>query len=233
MMRAGFTLLEALAGLLVSGILMSVLTATIVTQARLTSAVSHSAEATEATWITSALLSDELRTARPDTDLSASSTEALAIRAFRGIAIVCDTADGRATARWSGTRLPEPSKDSLLHDEHARAFSLSAMARDCSVLPGETRVAFVPEVPVEPGEILLLFERGSYHLSDRALRWRVGAAGRQPLTAEAFDDAHTGFDAAQPAQWADLAPAPHPWARGQGAVPLRTSLRSLNGGSSP
>jgi hypothetical protein len=233
MMRPGFTLLEALAGLLVSGILMSVLTATIVTQARLTSVVSHSAEATEATWITAALLSDELRTARAETDRSAASTDALAIRAFRGIAIVCDTADGRATARWSGIRFPEPTKDSLLHDEHARAFSLSAMTRDCSVLPGETRVALEPEVPVEPGEILLLFERGSYHLSDRALRWRVGAAGRQPLTAEAFDDARTGFDAAQPAQWADLAPAPHPWARGQGAVPLRISLRSLNGGNSP
>jgi hypothetical protein len=33
---------------------------------------------------------------------------------------------------------------------------------------------------------MLIFESGSYHLSSRALRYRIGAAGRQPLTAEAL-----------------------------------------------
>jgi len=233
MMRSGFTLPEALAGLLVSGILMTALTATIVTQARLANVVAHTADATEATWITAALLSDELRMAHVAADRAASSPDSLAIRAFRGMAIVCDTADGRATARWTGTRSPEPDKDSLLHEERALAFSLSAMSVDCAVLPGEKRVVFEADTTVRPGDVLLLFERGAYHLTDRALRWRVGAAGRQPLTAEIFVDAHTGFDAAQPAQWVDLASAPHPWARGQGTVPLRTTLRSLNGGSAP
>jgi prepilin-type N-terminal cleavage/methylation domain-containing protein len=233
MMRPGFTLPEALAALLVGAILMTVLTATIVTQARLTSVVAHTAEATEATWIAGALLSDELRTSLREMDLTASSTDSLALRAFRGMAIVCDTADGRATARWSGTRLPQPLKDSLLHQERALAFSLSAMSLDCAVLPGETRVVFETDTLVAPGDVLLLFEHGSYHLTDRALRWRAGGAGRQPLTAEIFDVGRTGFDAAQSARWADLAAIPHPWAPRQVAVPLRSSLRSLNGANLP
>jgi hypothetical protein len=32
-----------------------------------------------------------------------------------------------------------------------------------------------------------VFERGSYHLEDRAIRYRLGEAGRQPLTAERLE----------------------------------------------
>jgi hypothetical protein len=41
--------------------------------------------------------------------------------------------------------------------------------------------------------VLLLFESGNYYLSSRALRYRIGAAGRQPLTPDLFDLNATHF----------------------------------------
>ena len=41
--------------------------------------------------------------------------------------------------------------------------------------------------------LVRLFERGSYHLSDDALRYRIGSGGRQPLTAPRFDPARSGI----------------------------------------
>jgi prepilin-type N-terminal cleavage/methylation domain-containing protein len=224
----GFTLVELLAALVVSAVICSVMAAAIASQARLTEFSSHMAEATDATWTAAAVLQDELRVSRHDTDLSAVSGNALEIRAFRGIAIVCDTTDGQATVRWSGARMPEPVKDSLLIHERANAFRLSAVKSNCPVLPRETRIAFDLDATVRPGDVLLLFERGAYHLSDGALRWRAGAAGRQPLTAEVFRDAQTGFEDTQAPRWVDLATESHPYARSSMSVPLRVSLHSLN-----
>jgi len=45
------------------------------------------------------------------------------------------------------------------------------------------------DVPIQPGMLVArLYERGSYHLSGSALRYRRGASGRQPLTPELWAD---------------------------------------------
>ncbi|HIF20809.1 MAG TPA: hypothetical protein EYQ27_02630 [Gemmatimonadetes bacterium] len=47
--------------------------------------------------------------------------------------------------------------------------------------------------PDEPVVLARLFERGSYHISGKALRYRRGGAGRQPLTPEVLDTPPSGF----------------------------------------
>jgi hypothetical protein len=49
------------------------------------------------------------------------------------------------------------------------------------------------EHPVRAGDVLVLFESGTYYLSDGALRYRLGREGRQPLTAEWLDDRRSRF----------------------------------------
>jgi hypothetical protein len=38
-----------------------------------------------------------------------------------------------------------------------------------------------------------IFERGTYHVEDESVRYRVGAGGRQPLTPERLDPLRSGF----------------------------------------
>jgi hypothetical protein len=63
---------------------------------------------------------------------------------------------------------------------------------------GGIRLTLSSDVPTRG--LALVFETGSYSLSDGALRYRRGAAGRQPLTEAIIDDgdlepAHGGFGA--------------------------------------
>ncbi len=48
-------------------------------------------------------------------------------------------------------------------------------------------------MPEESIVLARLFERGSYHVSGAALRYRRGRGGRQPLTPEVFDTPPSGF----------------------------------------
>jgi len=114
----------------------------------------------------------------------------LEVRAFRGTGVVCPGLGGLVVVR--GVRLPDPDKDSvriLGGDGRWRAHRLlSAEDRaglDCLVSgPGRLQRWTVEPEP-EPGWVAgRYFERGSYHLTDGALRYRRGRGGRQPLTPE-------------------------------------------------
>jgi hypothetical protein len=63
----------------------------------------------------------------------------------------------------------------------------------CPALAGESILQWRLSGSALVPSVILVFESGSYHLSDRALRYRIGAAGRQPLTAEALYDAGSRF----------------------------------------
>jgi hypothetical protein len=50
--------------------------------------------------------------------------------------------------------------------------------------------------PPVPGALVVrVFERGSYHVSGGALRYRRGMGGRQPLTLDVFDDDRSNVEA--------------------------------------
>ena len=51
------------------------------------------------------------------------------------------------------------------------------------------------EPPVTGALVARIFERGSYHVVGRALRYRRGLGGRQPLTPNVFDDDRSGMEA--------------------------------------
>lgn len=128
--------------------------------------------------------------------------DSIALRAFRGTGLLCghDGVTNEAVVSYHGDRLPEPDKDSVLlihsNGEHtiARLASVGAPAPGCGEGLGPSAVWRLDR-PVPADAVLArLFERGSYHLSDRALRYRRGGSGRQPLTPEVWSTPASRWD---------------------------------------
>lgn len=142
----------------------------------------------------------ELRHGVPDRDWWVDG-DSLALRAFRGTALVCapDGVSDEITVSFRGDRLPEPDKDSVLLVQAdgsalvARLTGWSTGTSPCGTGMGEVQ-SWRLDRPVPTYTVLArLFERGSYHLSGSALRYRRGASGRQPLTPEVWAMPTTGW----------------------------------------
>jgi hypothetical protein len=197
--RHGFALAEAIVTLTATTILGAAMLGLLATQTRLAATLAGRAEAADALLLSAGLLGRELRAAQTDHDIYGVSRDTLAHRAFRATALVCDTAGGASVARSRGIRLPDPGKDSVVilssDGESAAALKSVADAQGpaCDSLDGRLLSIRLDSAAAAPGDALLFFERGSYHLHDRALRWRAGAAGRQPLTAEVIRTAGSAF----------------------------------------
>lgn len=232
MMRSGHSLPELLAALVAGTLLTTLVAATVMMQLRVAGAVARSVEVADAVAVTAGVLEAELRDA-PAGGRSV-GPDSVALRAYRAVAVVCDTTGEHAVLRWSGSRGPDASKDSLLVPGATgarvlplRAPAALAGAADCAPRPAERLYRIASDGVLASGDVVLGFERGSYHLSDGALRWRVGAAGRQPLTGEVFDDAAFGFAGADRI----LLQLHTSGARGRDpARAWRTVLRLLDGG---
>lgn len=228
-MRCGFSLAELIAALATASLLGAAVTATIIAQLRIATAIGHAALVAEGFVQAPAVLSAEMRDGSRS-DLVALTDDSIALRAFRATAVVCDTSAFGAVTRWAGYRLPEPAKDSVIilrgGDEMAAAITSAATtgSASCTARSDERLVSIATSSRLLPGDILLAFERGAYHLSGGALRWRTGSAGRQPLTAEIFDDHASGFGFAGAPTLTVRSRAPHPRFH---PVELTMTLRSL------
>jgi len=119
--------------------------------------------------------------------------DSMPIRAYRGVALVCQHDSTARTIRVSyrGERAPDPAKDSVLlvwPDGRGEVRAVVGVTPAPSPCPGfdSTRTSEWRLDPGAPRGFLVgrLFERGSYHLSGAALRYRRGSSGRQPLTPE-------------------------------------------------
>jgi len=151
----------------------------------------HRAEALETVRTAAWLLREELSGGSPEQDWWVGE-DTVALRAFRALGLVKEGSvmgqDLVACVR--GVRMPNPDKDSVLllgADGHWRGHELERRVRsggECTELDDgwEERWTVAPE-PHQP-VLGRIFERGSYHLADGALRYRRGAGGRQPLTPE-------------------------------------------------
>jgi hypothetical protein len=130
------------------------------------------------------------------------SADSAALRAYRGHALICPgglpSADVLVSVR--GVRRADPGKDSVLlmgHGGGPRAVALvsrTVVEVPCpgALVPATERWKLSADVP--PGTVVgRYFERGAYHLSGRALRYRRGAGGRQPLTPEALASPSSAF----------------------------------------
>jgi Tfp pilus assembly protein PilW len=143
------------------------------------------------------LLRTETETAEYGVDWNVHD-DSLSLRAFRGTGIVCagtSTVDAIAVS-YTGYRRPDPSKDSLVVIGASGERTVVALAGvgagpdTCGAEPLEGGLVLRSSAAVpSDGVVVRVFERGAYSVSAAALRYRRGASGRQPLTAEVFDGA--------------------------------------------
>jgi hypothetical protein len=149
------------------------------------------------------VLHAETRVGDPARDGWSVGTDSLAIRAFRGTALMCPLAgpSSEILVQVEGTRRPDVSKDSVLvvgEGGVAMALQLESRSRvegGCPRGPGGTLERWGLSGEVPPGSVVArYFERGSYHLANGALRYRRGAGGRQPLTPSILDDGESRFE---------------------------------------
>lgn len=127
--RAGFSLVELLATLVLGGLVSAAVAGTLSSAERLARAHEARVAAAEALRVASVLLSRELRVVDPAEDLAMLSAHSLRLRAFRGTAVVCGVAGGAVRVRYRGLRQPNPAKDSVLAldgDGRAQPLALEA-----------------------------------------------------------------------------------------------------------
>lgn len=233
--RPGFTLIELCVVLLIGGITVSVLMGVMQRELRRAQGYASRLAEAEALRISSTVLNTELRWLDPRLELLGVGDDSVALRTVRGTGVVCDTAGDGLRVIYQGRRMPQPDKDSVivvLQGEDTVPLSLltSSLSRStgvpaCSVPESGRLYHWRLPRDVPPGALLLLFETGSYHLSGRALRYRSGGAGRQPLTPEIFQDARIGFTAV------DAAGQPTNGIDGTAALIVRLATSRGGGGS--
>jgi hypothetical protein len=219
--RSGTSLVEVILVVLLLSLVVPVGWALLARQRNAGSGLRTRAEALETLRTLDWILREELAGSLEGRDWIGRGTDSLALRAFRGHAFIdtVQSAPGTLMVCFRGIRAPEPEKDSVLvlgsdgrwraHDLVAR-LSGSSPRCDGEVAGGRSEGWVLS--PSQPGGVLArLFESGSYHLVDRALRYRRGLGGRQPLTPESlvdgrFLDSGTGGG---PLEWeVHLRPAP-------------------------
>jgi prepilin-type N-terminal cleavage/methylation domain-containing protein len=202
---AGFTLAELLVALALLAVLTMVLFGALTTHVRLARQLAQRVLEHDAVRTASTVLGGELRRVAP-ADVRGVGGDSLALRAFRGIATACAASADGVVVHFRGDRMPEPLKDSVLWLGSAAAPAGAALvdvesfatARCTGVAAGNVQF-WRTDPPLPEHGVLLLFESGTYFLAGGALRYRIGAAGRQPLTAELFLHPAPGFASRGPA----------------------------------
>lgn len=191
--RAGSALVELLTALALLGVVSAAGVAVMASQARLVRQTAEHAARAEALRSARAILRSELREIEAS-DVRAVASDSLAFRVFRGAGIVCGRSAQVVTLRYTGLRLPDAEKDSMLvvAEERAVAFQTAAVVGSCHRQENEALVALRGYLP--SGSLVLFFESGTYHLSGNALRYRRGHEGRQPLTDELIDHRLSRFE---------------------------------------
>jgi hypothetical protein len=192
----GYSVVEALLVILLATALVPAGWALLSKQRVVASRLVSRAEALETVRTLAWILAEEVDGSLEGRDWMAMGEDSIHLRAFRGHALLDSAIPGQATvlACFRGTRDPAPEKDSVLVlgvDGRWRAHDLLSRApasTDCEELvDGGTSELWT--LSSDPGVAVLarVFETGSYHLADGALRYRRGEGGRQPLTPEVIE----------------------------------------------
>lgn len=182
----GMTLVECLVALVLASLVSAAVISVLATQNRLLQGLTATSSDAEALRATAAVLGEELRWSDPARDIQAIGGDSVVLRAFRGGGRVCAVMTDAITVEYQGARAPAPEKDSLLvlTGVGELAFAIrDVMGAACGPRPG---IRLRVDGTASAGAYALVFESGSYFLRDRALRYRLGNEGRQPLTDERF-----------------------------------------------
>jgi hypothetical protein len=193
--RAGTSTVEVLVCLLLMALLLQFSWSLLASARRTTARLVERSEALDTERLGWHVLSRETAAGLPGRDWGLEGERVLPLRAFRGVAEACAPGvrpDG-GVVRFRGVRLAEPAKDSLLLLTAAGAWIPAKLTGrepgdfTCPGWPAGEGEAWSWEPAVEGVVLARVFERGSYHLEDRAIRYRVGQGGRQPLTEERLE----------------------------------------------
>lgn len=176
------TIAELLLVFWLFGFVLAAMAGFAVAMGRLSAAQRDRARAQELVRTTRVVLRSELRHSVGE-QLGDHGAGFLQLRAVRGTGAVCQAEDDDLLLRYRGSRQPDPDKDSVLligaRGTHAVRRLLAVAESDrCS---GSLRLRLDAPGPASPG-LALVFEPGVYRLTDGALRYERGSAGRQPLT---------------------------------------------------
>ncbi len=200
--KAGFTVIETLTALLLLLLVLEAVWGVTAATARSAGALADRSESLAAARAVGWILQEELEGVGAGADLTVPAGDSFSIRAYRGSAIVCaQPGPQEILVRWTGLRSPDQTKDSVSLVGRGGAWTTRALvSRSASRLECAPEAAGRVETwrlsePVPSTAFVRFFERGSYHLSDDALRYRIGAGGRQPLTPQAVDRARSGMTA--------------------------------------
>lgn len=189
--RPGVTVVECLVALALGGLVSAAVGSVLMTQNRLMRGMGALAADTDARRITASVLRAELQWIDPRRDVRSVAGDSIAVRLYRGGGGVCAVAPGRLLVRYSGARLPAPDKDSVLVRAGAAEFVYALTSFDgdasCSGDPAGKPALWLrlDTIPAAASHVLV-FESGTYYVRDGALRYRIGRAGRQPITDERF-----------------------------------------------
>ena len=193
--RCGVTVVEVLVSLLLGLAVISLAWSALARQRTVASRMRSDMDLLSARRLAAIVIGKELRAGVRGRDWTPPVADSLPLRAFRGWGPVCGVGSESRNimVAYRGARAANPAKDSVVvltadgwrqADLTARASASGACSTD---LGGEAEVWTI-DPPVTGGLVARVFERGSYHLSGGALRYRRGLGGRQPLTPELFDD---------------------------------------------
>ena len=191
----GTSILEALLGLILFSVVVPGAWAILVRSREAGIIVAQRAEGIETVRTIAWLLPTEVSGGRAGIDWWVEAGDSIGLRAFRGLALIEPEPVGVRVVRvcFRGLRSPDPQKDSvllLLADGGWRAHALEGrtpLGSRCQGL-AEGHAERWTLSPDPSGALLgRLFERGSYHVADGALRYRRGAGGRQPITPERIE----------------------------------------------
>ncbi len=148
------------------------------------------------------VIGKELRAGVRGRDWIGPVLDSLSLRAFRGWGPVCGwgSEPGKIVVAYRGERAANPIKDSvlILTAEGWRRADLTGRAsgpRSCGMDLGGDSEVWTIDPPTAGALVARIFERGSYHVSGGALRYRRGRGGRQPLTLDVFDDDRSSIEA--------------------------------------
>lgn len=182
--QEGFTVAEALVTSVLMLLVLQVAWSSTAGTARAAVGIADRAEGLAGARAVAWVLGEELEGGRAVIDVGRPAADSFAMRAFRGTAIVCAQEDSATfVVRRVGTRSPDPGKDSVLAltpDGRWLAGRLEAWSRAPGTCPSlsegreERWRLFDPAARVM---LFRLFERGSYHLTGGALRYRIGRGG--------------------------------------------------------
>jgi hypothetical protein len=202
--RSGFVALEALVVLLLSTIVGAALCATLIAQSRVARSIGDRIAFNDAARAAIHIVQAETRLNAVG-DTRAWAPESINGRWTRASGSICATSSTSLWLRVSGIRDVDTGKDSILvlSGERERVVAAGTLARDatgCQASADETvyrvgagAIGMSPADAAAFGGVATVFESGSYYLSTRALRYRVGGEGRQPLTEEFFRDGVSSF----------------------------------------